>query len=180
MTLSFSVRSGDVYFPEDRKSLFLVLRGCPCAKPAPRLANPPGRNAFMYNPVQKEKTMVQSVLRNALGLNVGELFFAKGSMLRVEMLHFMFPRPQYHFKRNKERDFENVKAKYQSKSLPVDKKPDIDNLEKFLFDAFEGVVFDDDRHIFGVHDIAKYYDSEEDCRGQTIISIKLLSKINQE
>jgi hypothetical protein len=126
----------------------------------------------MYNPVQKKKTMVQAVLRNALGLKAGELFFAPGSMLRVEMLHFMFPRPQYHFKPNRERNFENIKARYQSKSLPVDKKPDIDNLEKFLFDAFEGVVFDDDRHIFGVHDVAKYYDSEEDCGGQTIISIK--------
>jgi Holliday junction resolvase RusA-like endonuclease len=55
----------------------------------------------------------------------------------------------------------------------VETKPDIDNLEKFLFDALEGVVFDDDKHIFRVHDTAKYYDSEEDCGGQTVISIKM-------
>lgn len=168
-----------MYFEGDRKSLFLVLRGCPCAQPAPRLVNPPGRKSFMYNPVQKKKTIVQAVVRSALGLKEGEIFFAQGSMLRVEMLHFMFPRPQYHFKRNAERIFGNVKAAYQSQSLPVDTKPDIDNLEKFLFDALEGVVFDDDKHIFGVHDVAKYYDNEEGCGGQTVISIRVF-ETNEE
>mmetsp|Transcript_16603 Transcript_16603/g.31456 ORF Transcript_16603/g.31456 Transcript_16603/m.31456 type:complete len:80 (+) Transcript_16603:85-324(+) len=75
MTSPYSIKSEEVYFGRDRKSLFLVLRGCPCAQPAPRLVNLPARkSAFMYNPALKKKTLVQATVKNALGLKEGEFF----------------------------------------------------------------------------------------------------------
>ena len=40
--------------------------------------------------------------------------------------------------------------------IPVDKKPDIDNYEKALYDSMSGVVFKDDGQI-AMHDVGKFY-----------------------
>jgi Holliday junction resolvase len=53
----------------------------------------------------------------------------------------------------------------------VGKKPDIDNLEKFLFDSLEGVIFDDDKHIVQIKEASKFYDSAGECKGSTIVKI---------
>jgi Holliday junction resolvase len=53
----------------------------------------------------------------------------------------------------------------------VGKKPDIDNLEKFLFDSLEGVIFDDDKHIVQINEASKFYDSSGECKGSTIVKI---------
>lgn len=41
--------------------------------------------------------------------------------------------------------------------IPHISKPDIDNLEKGLYDAIRGIVFKDDSQIFKVREMAKYY-----------------------
>lgn len=40
--------------------------------------------------------------------------------------------------------------------IPVDKKPDIDNYEKALYDSMSGIVFKDDGQI-AMHDVGKFY-----------------------
>lgn len=40
--------------------------------------------------------------------------------------------------------------------IPVDKKPDIDNYEKALYDSMSGIVFQDDGQI-ALHDVGKFY-----------------------
>ena len=40
--------------------------------------------------------------------------------------------------------------------IPVDKKPDIDNYEKTLYDSMSGIVFKDDGQI-ALHDVGKFY-----------------------
>ena len=40
--------------------------------------------------------------------------------------------------------------------IPVDKKPDIDNYEKALYDSMSGIVFKDDGQI-ALHDVGKFY-----------------------
>lgn len=40
--------------------------------------------------------------------------------------------------------------------IPVDKKPDVDNYEKALYDSMSGIVFKDDGQI-ALHDVGKFY-----------------------
>ena len=41
-------------------------------------------------------------------------------------------------------------------TMPVDKKPDIDNYEKALYDSMSEIVFKDDGQI-ALHDVGKFY-----------------------
>ena len=53
----------------------------------------------------------------------------------------------------------NVKKNQQAladETIPVDKKPDIDNYEKALYDSMSEIVFKDDGQI-ALHDVGKFY-----------------------
>lgn len=41
-------------------------------------------------------------------------------------------------------------------TIPVAKKPDVDNYEKALYDSMSGIVFKDDGQI-ALHDVGKFY-----------------------
>lgn len=41
-------------------------------------------------------------------------------------------------------------------TIPVDKKPDLDNYEKSLYDSMSGIAFQDDGRI-ALHDVGKFY-----------------------
>lgn len=52
-----------------------------------------------------------------------------------------------------------VKKNHQAlldETIPVDKKPDLDNYEKALYDSMSGIVFQDDGRI-ALHDVGKFY-----------------------
>mmetsp|Transcript_4365 Transcript_4365/g.8393 ORF Transcript_4365/g.8393 Transcript_4365/m.8393 type:complete len:135 (-) Transcript_4365:111-515(-) len=100
----------------------------------------------------------------------GALFFPSGTNLVLEFVDFFMPRPQYHFLAHRSRCFDNLKQQFKE-SISVGKKPDIDNLEKFLFDSLEGVIFDDDKCIVQINHASKFYDSCGECRGCTIVKI---------
>lgn len=65
-------------------------------------------------------------------------------------LRFYIKPPQY---------LSKVKKYHQAlidEVIPVDKKPDIDNYEKALYDSMSGIVFKDDGQI-ALHDVGKFY-----------------------
>ena len=69
--------------------------------------------------------------------------------LRARVRFFIEP-PQY---------ISNRKKNHQGlldETIPVGKKPDIDNYEKSLYDSMSGVVFKDDGQI-AMHDVGKFY-----------------------
>nr|DAK52669.1 MAG TPA: Endodeoxyribonuclease RusA [Caudoviricetes sp.] len=69
--------------------------------------------------------------------------------LRVKARFYIKP-PQY---------LSKVKKYHQdllNKVIPVDKKPDVDNYEKALYDSMSGIVFKDDGQI-ALHDVGKFY-----------------------
>ena len=69
--------------------------------------------------------------------------------LRARLRFYIKP-PQY---------ISKVKKKQQAlldEVIPVDKKPDIDNYEKALYDSMSGIVFKDDGQI-ALHDVGKFY-----------------------
>ena len=69
--------------------------------------------------------------------------------LRAKVRFFIKP-PQYITK---------VKKNQQAlidETIPVAKKPDVDNYEKALYDSMSGIVFKDDGQI-ALHDVGKFY-----------------------
>lgn len=69
--------------------------------------------------------------------------------LRAKVRFFVKP-PQYITK---------VKKNQQAlidETIPVAKKPDVDNYEKALYDSMSGIVFKDDGQI-ALHDVGKFY-----------------------
>lgn len=69
--------------------------------------------------------------------------------LRARLRFYIKP-PQY---------LSKVKKYHQAlldEIIPVDKKPDIDNYEKALYDSMSGIVFKDDGQI-ALHDVGKFY-----------------------
>lgn len=69
--------------------------------------------------------------------------------LRAKVRFYIKP-PQYisKVKKNQQALLDEV--------IPVDKKPDIDNYEKALYDSMSGIVFQDDGQI-ALHDVGKFY-----------------------
>lgn len=69
--------------------------------------------------------------------------------LRAKVRFFIMP-PQY---------ISKVKKNQQAlidETIPVGKKPDVDNYEKALYDSMSGIVFKDDGQI-ALHDVGKFY-----------------------
>lgn len=69
--------------------------------------------------------------------------------LRAKLRFYIKP-PQYisKVKKNQQALLDEV--------IPVDKKPDIDNYEKALYDSMSGIVFKDDGQV-AMHDVGKFY-----------------------
>ena len=68
--------------------------------------------------------------------------------LRAKVRFFIKP-PQYISKKK------NQQALIDE-TIPVGKKPDVDNYEKALYDSMSGIVFKDDGQI-ALHDVGKFY-----------------------
>lgn len=156
-------------------SLVLNIMGSPIAQPAPQY-HMLSRGGFVYNPVQKQQTEMRDQLCTNLGLEGGSTLFknTESGWVHIEVLHFFFRRPEYHFLSHRSRCFENLKVKYKKENIPYIHKPDIDNLEKYLFDLLQGVIYHDDKMVCKVSDAAKYYDSEGSCNGRTYMKISLV------
>ena len=151
--------------------LELLIVGRPESQPAPRYHHTSTGHTFFYNAVQPQQNQLRSNIRTALGLEDGDLFFPSEMNLVVELLQFFVPRPEYHFLSHRARCYRNLKQQFKNRRIPVGKKLDIDNLEKFLFDSLEGVIFDDDKFIVEIKDASKFYDSAGECNGCTIVKI---------
>ena len=90
--------------------------------------------------------------RNSCQLLIANQYMGQSILegaLRVKASFYIKP-PQY---------LSKVKKYHQAlldEVIPVDKKPDIDNYEKALYDSMSGIVFKDDGQI-ALHDVGKFY-----------------------
>jgi Holliday junction resolvase RusA-like endonuclease len=103
-------------------------------------------------------------LRRAIGEQIPDGFvaFKADSEIAIVMLHYVFEYPKSFPKKIKE----NGKLHYKVT------KPDLhDNLNKALFDAMEGIVWERDQNVVSMDNVKKYY-SNSDC---IIIHIKCLN-----
>ena len=92
------------------------------------------------------------------------LVFNADQPIAADMKFFM-RRPNDHFK-----------SKNRSNSLKTNlpfahtAKPDVDNLIKFMLDAMNKIVYEDDKQVVKLT-ACKLYDSEGKCEGRTVVEV---------
>lgn len=123
----------------------LVLNIEPKPQSRPRFAR---RGSFTTT--YEDKTMKS--WRECCRLLIANLYMGQPILegaLRAKVRFFIKP-PQY---------ISKVKKNQQAlidETIPVGKKPDVDNYEKALYDSMSGIVFKDDGQI-ALHDVGKFY-----------------------
>lgn len=115
-----------------------------------------------YNPSAKAMLVTRQIIRSTLP--PGELPLLSGPLLVIA--HYVLPMPSTRPAR-----------KTLSPTAPHWKKPDIDNLDKFLGDALNGIIWADDSRITW-HLVSKSWTPEK--VGKTIIYCEEISPIQQD
>lgn len=125
--------------------------------------------AWLYDEQRAEKKAIHDALKPYFEKTA----FEKQIPITV-VLSFFFRRPLDHYKNNSQDcSFNSVKEEF--KFAHVTKIPDIDNLQKFLFDALKGVIIHDDRQIDLVV-VQKRWDIHGECDGH--VEVEFLKSQN--
>jgi len=131
----------------------ITVPGKPIAKARPRFVRR-GSGVYTYNGQQTEEgkwlLSARSQITHKINRPIGIL------------LSFYLPRPKCHYGIGKNAD----KLKASAPHYP-DKKPDLDNLIKFVLDCLNGEAWDDDKQIVSI-EADKYYTGKDP---QTVIYI---------
>ena len=104
------------------------------------------RRGFTYQPkkIKDYKNTIQTMVREQLPDHF--CLIPKGTAISINKLHYVFEYPK---------SFSKVK---QKNTIFKTTKPDLhDNLNKALFDALEGVVWEQDQNICLMKDVRKIY-----------------------
>lgn len=119
----------------------IVIDGTPIAKKRPRFARK-GNFVSTYNSQDKEMKAVRAMAAR----QVTETLSGAISVI----LTFIMPIPKSATKKKKEMIY--------SGTMLHTKKPDLDNLEKFILDCLNGIAFDDDSQIVNMTSTKVYGD----------------------
>jgi len=104
------------------------------------------RKGFTYQPkkIKDYKHTIQTMVREQLPDHF--CIIERGTPIAIKKLHYIFEYPK---------SFSKVK---QKSTIFKTTKPDLhDNLNKALFDALEGVVWEQDQNICLLNDVRKIY-----------------------
>ena len=117
----------------------IIIPGKPIAKKRPRFARR-GKFTTTYSDQETEESKFMAQVLATLGKDwqtlTGPLFME---------IHFDFPRPKNHYGTGKNAD----KIKANAPKFHII-KPDLDNLEKFVCDCMNGIVFLDDAQVIHI------------------------------
>lgn len=86
---------------------------------------------------------------------------------------FRMKRPNYHFI-NSKRGPERIKEVYKNDVSVKVSRSDVDNLAKFVLDACNGIMYDDDKQIISLH-VTKVLDNVDLCLGSTEMCCRLVA-----
>jgi len=131
-----------------------IIPGNPIGKKRPRFARR-GKFITIYSDQETE----EGKFINQIQFQFGDHRIYDGP-IHVN-LFFHIPRPKGHFRTGKNAHL----IRETAPSYPVS-KPDIDNMEKFVFDCLNSIVYKDDSQIVSVRSIKVYGDPK------TIIQIE--------
>ena len=135
---------GRKYDQEDMKER-LILEIGPKPQSRPRFAK---RGNFVKAYEEQDMKTWRDRCRSLIAKQYAGKSILEGA-LRAKVRFYIQP-PQY---------ISKVKKNQQAllyEVMPVDKKPDIDNYEKALYDSMSGIVFKDDGQI-AMHNVGKFY-----------------------
>ena len=146
-------------------------------KERPEAQPRPGSRAMggsRYNP----KSPQMKKLRNHLWEVAGQFrepnvaLFGK-EMLLIVVLTFHLPRPRAHLKKKNGEAPPALRQPIREafKMAFVKRRIDVDNLCKFILDAMNGPMYDDDSQVVKLV-ATKIYDDDGDCTGRTSIAIE--------
>ena len=119
-----------------------VLETAPIAKTRPRFTTK-GRFPVVYDTQTQKKKMFQVLIRNEMLIQ--SIQEPLQGVLKLSVTFYM-PIPQSTSKKKKNA----LEGTYHSR------KPDLDNLIKFLLDCFNGVLIQDDNCIASIHAEKRY------------------------
>jgi len=138
-----------------------VMHGKPESQGRPRKC----RNIWV-NPNARHQKEVKRTLKDACP----GMLFVGGTSVPVEV-GFYFPHPKHHFKKGFVSRCREALAHFGFVQRTPAAGPDIDNLAKFVLDAMNGIVHEDDRQV--VESLAsKHKDNHGTMDGRTIIKVK--------
>ncbi len=129
--------------------LKIVLKTVPVAKQSTKFNM---RTSRAYTPANKRKAkeLYTQLIRESLSKG----FKMTDKPIRITKLWFIFKAPQ----RFKAKQKKHIK---EGGLIPKLTTPDLDNLQKLLFDSCSGIIWDDDKQIFSIDGMRKYYGLED-------------------
>jgi len=124
----------------------------------------------IWNSNKKEMTAFQAAVKSAVPAVKNGVLFEKDSMISIKMV-FYLPRPAGDFVGGRRRPGNLKPSSIMQRFFPI--YPDIDNLIKFVFDALNKLVFEDDKQVVKL--VAyKLRDNNMSCDGGTRITMSKL------
>ena len=136
--------------------------------PLPRSRFNRSKSRCPYNPANKKKKECQRLIKEQVSsCSKGPLF---PSNIPVTLnVYFCIRRPNEDFKgQNRERS--ELKGQRRNLFAPV-RKPDLDNLLKFILDAMQGVIYTDDTQVVSIV-CARLMDNFGSCDGGTYVELQ--------
>jgi len=129
-----------------------VVKGVPQAKQGDksRIINKKDGTSFIHHYQPKKIDQYANNIRAQIVQQLPENFVPYSGLLRINKLHFIFP-PLKGFNKKQMELLEKGTIIYKGN------KPDLDNLEKAVYDAMQGIVFTDDKNIVEKVEVKKYY-----------------------
>jgi Holliday junction resolvase RusA-like endonuclease len=100
---------------------------------------------------------------------VGDCFFPDAVPLKA-VIKFFIPRPNSHFGKNCRRSADNFTDMATIARRDHISRPDLDNMVKFVLDAMQGVVYNNDSHIVSLF-ASKSFDNRGGCNGRISIEV---------
>lgn len=138
---------------------WICVKGNPVGKGRP-IVNTRTNTAFTPKKTREYEKLVAECWKEQTG---GFSFGGDVPLNAIIQAYFPIPK-SYTKKRKREIITQGIK--------PL-KKPDGDNIDKIIFDALNGVAYEDDKQIC-VHTTEKHYCSSEDMEGYVLVTINQL------
>jgi Holliday junction resolvase RusA-like endonuclease len=126
-----------------------------------------GRGGNSFDPSKKDKLAFRSKVEEMLSLHGNQLPHFPSSIILSITVIFRIRRPNNHFVGNKR---ESATLKTSAPPPLSVTKCDVDNLVKFVMDALNTLLYEDDKQVAAVHAF-RLYDSDGTCEGSTAVHL---------
>jgi len=162
---------------DDKDSVVAVWSSSDCTftvpgNPTPQSRYDIGRGGQPFDPTKAKKLAFRLTVKDILELGDHQQpLFPKDTYLSITVI-FRMKRPNNHFVHSNRAGM--MLKSDAPKPLMVAKRVDVDNLLKFVMDAVNVLLYEDDKQVAAVHAF-RLYDSQGACEGSTTVHLKQVS-----